>query len=66
MNPGDEITIGYLGRKIDARVLRVLRNGWVLVEQISDPGAGARYEAAVEYCAPRGETPPSPFGKLYG
>lgn len=75
--PGDEITIGYTGYTVDAKVLEVApegrygpQRGWLMVEQISDTNygtryAGATYEAAVEFCVPRGETPPTPLAKLY-
>lgn len=68
MEPGDEVTIAYTGYTIDATVLEPpTRSGWVLVEQITDfedrkPGDRPRFEAAVEFVVPRGETPPpGPF-----
>jgi hypothetical protein len=74
---GDEITIGYLGYTVDAKILEVdpierghRHRGWFLVEQISDSNegtrhAGATFIAAAEFCVPRGETPSTPFANLY-
>jgi hypothetical protein len=65
IQPGDEITIGYLHGDTDAVVVEVRPRGWLLVQTVGGRYDGLQYEAAAEFCVPRGEEPPKPFAGLF-